>query len=87
MVETQTTPNFILHLNQVHGWTSNMLHLGESFFASIHTTLLHSYRRLIEGRNVLRKLGQVETYNERPLKLCQVSNCGKLTPDEQQSLI
>ena len=40
-------------------------------------------RRLIEGRNVLRKLEKVESYNERPLKLCQVSNCGKLTAGQQ----
>lgn len=39
-------------------------------------------RRVIEGRNVLKKLEQVETYNERPLKLCQVSNCGLVTVHE-----
>lgn len=40
-------------------------------------------RQVVEGRNVLKRLEQVETYNERPQKLCQVSNCGQLTMEEQ----
>ena len=34
--------------------------------------------QVIEGLQVLNKLEEVATYNERPTHLCQVSNCGLL---------
>lgn len=39
-----------------------------------------SCRRVVEGSRVLQKLAGLETNNERPLKRCQISNCGRLTP-------
>lgn len=37
--------------------------------------------RVVEGTKVLQKLENIETYNERPKELCQVSNCGVLVPE------
>ena len=42
------------------------------------SSLVH--RRVVEGTKVLQKLEDIETYNERPKELCQVSNCGVLVP-------
>lgn len=41
-----------------------------------------AFGRVVEGSHVLERLEAVETYNERPKELCQVSNCGLLPPLE-----
>lgn len=35
--------------------------------------------RVVEGKSVLQKIEELETYNNRPNKLCQISNAGVLT--------
>lgn len=39
-----------------------------------------SLRQVVEGWGVLERLETVETYNERPKELCQVSNSGRVPP-------
>ena len=41
---------------------------------------LSLFRQVVEGWEVLERLEGVETYNERPKELCQVSNSGRVTP-------
>jgi len=38
-----------------------------------------AFGRVVEGWEVLRRLEGVETYNERPKELCQVSNSGHMS--------
>lgn len=35
---------------------------------------------LVEGKEILKKLEATETYNGRPNRRCQISNCGRLGP-------
>ena len=36
--------------------------------------------QLVEGTDVLKKLGEVPTYNERPQQDCRVADCGVFEP-------
>lgn len=63
------------------GW-----HGGQSCSSSVlvlsckYFLFLSLFRQVVEGWEVLERLEGVETYNERPKELCQVSNSGRVTP-------
>lgn len=39
-----------------------------------------SFRQLVEGTEVLRRLEEVPTYNERPKQDCKIVSCGLFDP-------
>lgn len=50
------------------------------YFHLCDLPFLSLFRQVVEGWEVLERLEGVETYNERPKELCQVSNSGHVSP-------
>jgi len=50
------------------------------YFHLCDLSFLSLFRQVVEGWEVLERLEGVETYNERPKELCQVSNSGRVSP-------
>lgn len=75
--------------NQHPGWTGLMLPLGLfpshwncsncKFCITCSSLFLNSHsRQLVEGINVLRRVEEIATFNERPVLECKVAECGVL---------
>ncbi|CAM9824620.1 unnamed protein product [Ascophyllum nodosum] len=41
-----------------------------------------AFGRVIMGFSVIRQIGEMETFNQRPVTECKVCDCGELTPEE-----
>lgn len=51
------------------------------FFVSIITF----FRKLIEGTDLLKRLEDLPTFNERPKHDCRIKDCGEFDPDKSLS--
>lgn len=82
--------------SQHSGWTRPTLHLGLHNYsnlisklcimlylsyslAKLNVFIFHS-RQVVEGFDILRRLEEAQTCNERPKYECKVKDCGVLKP-------
>lgn len=83
----------MLLYSQLRGWTAAMWHLGKlkslinwCFLKKKHYNIYFDglldivFRTLIEGTELLKKLENLPTFNERPKVDCRVMACGKFEP-------